>query len=332
MDIHSRQARRIAGAIFVVSLLATVLLGMRTYHSYLLLRSSRQANTPAISSIQPWMTLDYLSATFHVSDAALINGLELPSATDTNMSLRRLARRQGESPSAYVGRVRTVIVHAEPRGSTAAAGAGSEGSGALANQALAGVLTYGYYALGLTVLLGSIGLPLADALAIAVAGSLVAQGRMKWGAAAAVSLGAAVLGDTIAYLLGHVLNRGLLERYGRWFGYTPAHAARVMHLFKRWGGWTILLTRTFASYLSSPASILAGVSRYALRPYFAFTITGRLLWTMAYLGAGYAVAMDLQAATEFLANLSAMLIALAVLAASGWIAFGPAHEPSSIQF
>ena len=328
MDLRSPQARRIAAVLFVAGALASALFGMRTYGSYLLLRSAQEAGAPATSSIRPWMTLDYVSANFHVPDSALLSGLALPSATDPNTSLRGLAERAGESPLDYVRHVQKAIARAAPHLVTDAGAGNPEQLGTLGDESLSAVLTYGYYALGLTVLGGSIGLPVADGFATALAGSLVAQGRMQWAAAALIVLCASVLGDAIAYLLGRLVGHGLLERHGRWFGYTPARGTRVRRLFERWGGWSVLVTRTFASYLSSVASVLAGASRYALAPYFAFTVAGRLMWTTAYLGLGYAVGADLHAATDFLANLSGLLIALAVLAASGWVAFSPAPGPS----
>ncbi|MEJ2686912.1 MAG: DedA family protein [Gammaproteobacteria bacterium] len=331
MDLHSRRTRGIAGAIFVVGVLASGWFGMRTYGSYQFLRSARSVGAPATSSVRPWMTLGYVSASFHVSESILLQRLALPPATNPHTSLKSLAERQGKSPLDYVRRVQRVLARAAPHVSTGAGTNGPEELGPFGDQALSAVLIYGYLALGLTVLLGSIGLPVADGLATAVAGSLAAQGRMEWGAAAFAVLFAAVLGDMVAYLLGRLVGCRLLERYGKWLGYTTERGARVIHLFKRWGGWTVLITRTFVSYLSSVASVLAGVSRYALFPYTAFTVAGRLLWTSAYLGLGYAVGADLQDATGLLANLSGMLTALVVLAASGWIAFGPAPGPSSLK-
>lgn len=324
MERRPRRARRIAAAVFVAGMLASVLLGMRTYQSYLLMRSAQAAGAPATSSIRPWMTLDYISTNFQVPDSVLLNGLALPPATDMHTSLKNLAEREGEAPLDYVRRVQKAIAQVEPRLSSGEEANGSAGLSTLGDESLSAVLTYGYSALGLTVLLGSIGVPVPDGLATAVAGSLAAHQQMEWAAAALVVLSASVLGDAIAYLLGRLLGRGVLERHGQWFGYTPERATRVRRLFERWGGWAVLITRTFASYLSSVASVLAGASRYALAPYFAFTVVGRVTWTTAYLGLGYAVGADLQAATNFLANLSGLLIALAVLAASGWVAFGPA--------
>lgn len=329
MDRRPRRVRRIAAAVFAAGMLASALLGMRTYQSYLLMRSAQEAGAPATSSIRPWMTLDYVSANFQVPDSVLLSDLALPPATDTHTSLKNLAERKGESPLDYVRRVQRAIAHAVPRVSPGEGANGSERLGTLSDESLSAVLTYGYSALGLTVLLGSIGVPVPDGLATAVAGSLAAHQRMEWATAAFVVLSASVLGDAIAYLLGRLLGAGVLERHGQWLGYTPDRATRVRRLFERWGGWAVLITRTFASYLSSVASVLAGASRYALLPYLGFTVAGRVTWTTAYLGLGYAVGADLQAATDFLANLSGLLIALAVLAASGWVAFGPAPAPTN---
>jgi hypothetical protein len=54
--------RRIAIVIFVAAMAPTVLFGVRTYGSFLLLRSAYEAGAPTTSSIRPWMTLSYVAA------------------------------------------------------------------------------------------------------------------------------------------------------------------------------------------------------------------------------------------------------------------------------
>ena len=56
----------------------------------------------------------------------------------------------------------------------------------------------------------------------------------------------------------------ILERYGRWVGYSLSRRTRVQVLFDRWGSLTVFITRTFLSYLSSIASLLAGITRFRL--------------------------------------------------------------------
>jgi undecaprenyl-diphosphatase len=174
----------------------------------------------------------------------------------------------------------------------------------------------------LTLLLGSIGLPVPDGLAMTVAGALAMGGRMNLGWAGAIALVASVIGDIVGYGVGRLLDREVLEKQGRWLGLTALRRIRVEALFERWGGLTVFITRTFASYLSSVASLLAGLSRYPLGKYVALTVIGRMAWTIAYLGLGYAVGTDLEAASGFLTNLSGLLLCSVFLLASGSVASG----------
>lgn len=325
IDFRSDRARRVALAVCAVAALSSVFFGLRSFGSFRLLRSAYEAGAPATSSIRAWMTLDYVSTAYHAPEAALVERLGLNRNTDPKTSLRTLAERKGVSPREYVQQVQREVGRVAPDASANQASNGSSWLGTIGDECLAAVLIYGYPALGLTILLGSIGLPLPDGVATTVAGSLAAQGRMSWLWAGAITLAASVLGDAVGYGIGRALGRGVLERHGRWFGYTPGRSIRVKLLFEHWGSWTVLVTRTFASYLSSVVSVLAGAGRYRLSEFLAVTILGRVIWTSAYLGLGYGIGSDLRAATDFLTNLSGLLLSLTVLAASGLIAAGQAR-------
>jgi membrane protein DedA with SNARE-associated domain len=271
------------------------------------------------SSIRPWMTLQYVAATYQVPDAALLERLGLAPTTDLRTSLRSLAQEAGLPLLEYVQGVQRAIAGIAASVRSDSAGKESNWLVAIGDAFLAAVLAYGYPALALTIFLGSFGLPLPHGIAVAVVGSLAAQGRIDWLWAGVATVAASVLADIVGSGLGRLLDRGVLERRGRWLGYTRERALRIKRLFERWGAWTILLTRTFVSYLSPAVNLLAGAAGYRLKVFLALTLLGRLLWTSAYLGLGYAVGSDPEAATDFLANLSGLLVSLAVLAASSLI-------------
>jgi membrane-associated protein len=321
-DARSSRVRRIAVVVFVAAALLTVLFGFRTYHSFLLLRSAYAAGAPMTSSVRPWMTLSYVAATYRTPEATLIERLGLPGGTDPKTSVKSLAERAGMSPLDYTQRVQRAISNVAPDVSSVRSGEHSGWVGAVGAAALTALLTYGYPVLGLMLLLGAIGLPLPDGLATIVAGSLAAQGRMKWRWAATIAVTASVLGDVVGYGVGRMLSGAALERHGRWFGYTAARRARVETLFDQWGSLTVLLTRTLVSYLSSVVSLLAGVSHYRLTEFVVLAVIGRLMWTSAYLGLGYVIGADLETTAGFLTNLSGMLVSLAGLAGSGLVASG----------
>lgn len=322
MNSRSNRIRRMAVGFFIAATLASALFGIRTYRSLLLLHSAYDVGSPMTSSIRPWMTLEYVAAAYHVPEAALVERLELTPGADPGTSLRSLASQQGLSLLKYIQRVQRAIAGIAPNLPSGNASKDSSWFGAIGDAFLAAVLTYGYPALGLTIFLGSVGLPLPDGIAAAVAGSLAAQGRMDWAWVGVTIVVASVFGDMMGYGLGLLLDREVLERHRRWLGYTPERSLRVKRLFGRWGSWTVLITRTFVSYLSPVVSMLAGAAGYRLSEFLALTVLGRLIWTSAYLSLGYGVGSNLEAAAGFLANLSGLLVSLAVLAGSWLIASG----------
>jgi membrane protein DedA with SNARE-associated domain len=310
--------RSLLVAVLIAATLASVFFALRTYGSLLLLQSARAAGTPQASSIRAWMTLPYIAERYGVPSSALRERLQLGPGTEREASLAELAQEQGMSPFAYVQRVQRAVADIPATSAIEV----PEDAGWLArtsDAALAAVLAYGYPVLGLILLLGAIGLPVPTGLSTAVAGSLIGLGSMGWLWASAVAVVASVIGDLIGYALGRLASRHALQRHGRWIGYTPARQRRVQTLFERLGGITIFLTRTLVSHLSSVVNLLAGASRYALAPFLAFTLAGRLVWTTAYLGLGYVVGAELEAAADFLANLSFLLLSLGVATVMAFI-------------
>jgi len=273
------------------------------------------------------MTLRYVAATYQVPEAGLLERLGLAPETDPRTSLRSLAQAAGLPLIEYVQGVQRAIAGIESGVRADSAGRESSWLAAIGDAYLAAVLTYGYPALALTIFLGSFGVPVPHGIAVTVAGSLAAQGRIDWAWAGVATVVASILGDIAGYALGRLLDRGVLERRGRWLGYTRERALRIKGLFEQWGAWTVLITRTFVSYLGPAVNLLAGAAGYRWTVFLAMTLLGRLLWTSAYLGLGYAVGSDPEAATGFLANLSGLLVSLAVLAASWLVASGRVRMP-----
>ena len=331
MKFSAAAKRRMAIALLVLLTLPTLWFALRSYGSFQLLRSAYEAGAPRTSSIRGWMTLTYVARTYRVDLSALMKNLGLAPDTDPNTDLRSAAEQSGLSTFQYVERVQRAVGALAGNGAANGAAETSGWLAALSDEALSAMLLYGYPILGLIELAGAIGVPVPDGIAGAVAGSLAAQGRMNWVAAGFVIVVASVLGDVAGYGVGRLISRDALERYGRWLGYTTARSVRVQRLFANWGVITIFVTRTFVSYLSSAANLLAGVGRYRFSKFLSVTVAGRSLWTAAYLGLGYVIGTDFEAATGFLGNLSGFLLSGTALVATTWMAIvsGPdiSHRP-----
>jgi membrane protein DedA with SNARE-associated domain len=284
---------------FTLAALAVVIFGFRTYRSFLLLRSAYELGAPEVSSVRPWMTLDYVARSYHVPGTALAERLGLPPDIDPKTTLKSLAERQGWSPFQYIQQVQKAISEL-PSTSSPPGGKETVGeSNTLGEEILAALLVYGYPVLG----------------------SLIARGEMNWLWAAAVVVASSASGDLAGYGLGRLLGREFLERRGCWVGFTAPRRARVDLLFQQWGILTVLLSRSLLSFLSSAVNLLAGAGHYRLRVFLLFSILGRMIWTSAYLGLGYVFGVAIEAAADFPSSVSGLLVSLAVLAGLGFMIY-----------
>jgi membrane protein DedA with SNARE-associated domain len=309
---------RIGRVVAVVALLGALFFswqfGWRSHGSFLVLRSAYDVGAPATSSLRGWMTLDYISSIYRVPLDTLKADLNVPADTSGDTPLFDLADADDRARFAIIRKTQEAI--AADGDATSANGADtSESTG---DSFLTALLNYSYPALGLILLLGAIGAPVPTGFATVLAGVLASEGSMNWPLATSIAVIASVAGDGIGYGIGRFASDRFIARHGRLFGYSGARKDRVERLFERWGGLTVLLTRTLVSHLSSIASLLAGLSRYALAAFMGFALAGRILWTAAYFGAGYFVGSDIEASSSFLANISGFAIALGVAIFAVW--------------
>jgi membrane-associated protein len=304
------RVRYILTAVIALSALASIFFGLRSYGSFLLLRSAYEAGRPQVSSVRPWMTLDHVAATYRVPLNELLPRLGLPPDTSRDESLKAIADQRGESRFDFVRQVQRVL------GQSAPAPDSGQSTGGLTDRILSALLVYGYPALALTLLLGAIGLPLPIGVAAVLAGSLAALGNLRWQWAGIIAVTASFGGDMIAYGIGRAVSDNFLARHGRWIGYSPQRRYSIQALLQHWGGLTVIISRTLTSSLSSVVSIFAGISRYRFSHFLGFALFGRLIWTSAYLGLGFWIGNNIDAASQFLGNLSGLLVALGVLVVS----------------
>jgi membrane protein DedA with SNARE-associated domain len=311
VQVRARRGRIVALILLLAGLVGAYQFGWRSFGSFLALRSAYELGAPSVSTVRAWMTLDYVSSNYDIELVRLLAGLGLPPDTSPQTPLFEIGKTSVGERFDIVRATQAVI---------AAEIAEAPGNGDAADESddtfLAALLTYSYPVLGLILLLGAIGAPVPTGFATVLAGVLSADGTMSWPLASLIAVTASVAGDVVGYGIGRLAGEGFVARHGHLFGYSGERKARIEWLFHRWGGITVLLTRTLVSHLSSLASLLAGLSSYAFAAFMAYAAVGRVLWTAAYFGAGYYVGTDIEASGSFLANLTGLLIFASLAALS----------------
>jgi membrane protein DedA with SNARE-associated domain len=145
---------------------------------------------------------------------------------------------------------------------------------------------YGYTGIFGLLTLGIIGMPLPDEGLLAFAGYLAYKGDLGLVPTLAASFLGSVCGITLSYSLGRIAGNYLLRTYGHQVGLTAQRVADVRAWFERLGRWSL----TFGYFLPGIrhlTAFAAGMSKLQLTVFAPFTYTGALLWSGAFVLAGY---------------------------------------------
>jgi membrane protein DedA with SNARE-associated domain len=149
------------------------------------------------------------------------------------------------------------------------------------------VVHYGYWAVGLALLLENAGVP-APGETILLMASFLAYSehdlRLPW--IIVVATLAATLGDNLGFALGYYGGRPLLARYQAVFRIQDRTMARGESLFAEYGAVTICFAR-FVFGMRIIAGPIAGVLRMPWKKFLVFNFLGAGLWVTVISGAGY---------------------------------------------
>jgi membrane protein DedA with SNARE-associated domain len=141
---------------------------------------------------------------------------------------------------------------------------------------------YGYAAVGLFVMIESLGIPFPGETMVITA-ALYAGLTHKlsvWGIWPAASAGA-IIGDNIGYGIGHWGGYRILLRYGSKIRLDQAKLKVGKLVFAQHGGKVVFFGR-FISVLRTYAAFLAGTNRMDYWRFFAFNASGGIVWAAIY--------------------------------------------------
>jgi membrane protein DedA with SNARE-associated domain len=129
---------------------------------------------------------------------------------------------------------------------------------------------------------------------------------------------AAVIGDSLGYLIGRAGGRPLVLRFGRYVWLTPQRLDRVETFMSRHGTKIVVIAR-FVEGLRQLNGIVAGMSRMPWPRFVLFNSIGAAVWVAAWTTAGYFAGNHLGAVTAAIHRYQLWAIAAAVLALGGYL-------------
>jgi membrane protein DedA with SNARE-associated domain len=174
--------------------------------------------------------------------------------------------------------------------------------------------------LGIVLLMGieSACIPLPSEVIMPFSGYLVSVGRFKlsW-VALAGALGCNV-GSVVAYYVGSLGGRPLVEKYGRYVLLTRHDLEMADRFFARYGDWAVFLARllpVIRTFIAFPA----GVARMNFLRFNVYTFLGSVPWCWALAFAGVKLGERWGILREYFRRFDAAIGIVIVLAAVWFI-------------
>jgi len=133
---------------------------------------------------------------------------------------------------------------------------------------------YGYPAIFLAVMVEGVGIFAPGQTLLMVGAIAAARGEFNIAWVLACALMAAVLGNSLGYLLGRWAGRPLLGK----LKVSEKRLTRVEEYFTRYGKWIVLMAR-FVDGLKQLNGIVAGMMKMPWRVFTLFNVLGAILWT-----------------------------------------------------
>lgn len=170
------------------------------------------------------------------------------------------------------------------------------------------------------LLLGGLGVPLPEDLAVISAGVLVHRGVVPWALAVPGVLGAVLFGDTMLFLIARRLGPAALER-PRFAKLLPeTRRDRLAILYERYGGRLVFLARHIAG-LRGTVFAFAGINRMALPRFLLWDLAGASLSVPLMLVLGYLGSAHVDRVRAGVAHVEHWILLGAAVAGVAYLAF-----------
>jgi membrane protein DedA with SNARE-associated domain len=149
------------------------------------------------------------------------------------------------------------------------------------------VVTYGYAAVFLIVMLESTGIPLpGETILVSAAAFAGSRHSLHLEYIIAAAAGGAIIGDNIGFWVGREFGTPLLSNWGYLIGLDERKRKLGQYLFASHGGKIVFFGR-FVALLRAFAALLAGANQLPPLRFLFFNAAGGIVWAAIFGTGGY---------------------------------------------
>jgi membrane protein DedA with SNARE-associated domain len=144
---------------------------------------------------------------------------------------------------------------------------------------------YGYFVLGIALLLEFLALPLPGEVLMTYVGLMVFQGDMNWTLSILTAGIGSTIGMTLSYWIGYRLGMPFINKYGSRFHFGPEKLKKTSLWFESYGN-KLLIIAVFIPGVRHFTGYFSGVTRMPYRTYLAYSCIGAFVWTGTFISLG----------------------------------------------
>ena len=179
---------------------------------------------------------------------------------------------------------------------------------------------YGYPLVFLAVLGENLGLPIPSFAVVLAAASLSSEMRFTLRGVAVVCVIAALLGDTVWYLLGRFRGRPILRMLCTLSLNPDSCVSRTENLFERHGLKSLLVAK-FIPGLNTVAPPLAGMLKIPPARFFLVDLGGIGIWVSSAIGAGWIFRFQVVSLLEWLDTFGKLGLSILAVLLAAWLVY-----------
>lgn len=187
------------------------------------------------------------------------------------------------------------------------------------------ISSFGPFGIAVLMLLENLFPPIPSEAVLPLAGFLVGRGDIGFVTALVASTSGSLAGALLLYALGKRGGRPLVERHGGKLGVSEVDLDRAEGWFDRYGSAVVLLAR-MVPIARSIVSIPAGVVEMPLGRFTLLSAIGSGLWNALLIGAGWFLGANWSLVSEFVGQVSYVVLILLVAAAIGFVIWWRARK------
>jgi membrane protein DedA with SNARE-associated domain len=163
-------------------------------------------------------------------------------------------------------------------------------------------------------------IPIPSEITFGFAGVLAGEGHLNIVAVIIVGTVAELIGSFVAYTVGRVGERPLVDRFGRYLLITSADIDRAERFFASRGAWALPVGRALP-VVRTFVSIVAGFIKIPPLMFGVLSLIGTAVWVTAISLIGYGVGSAWQSVAHGIALAGYVIAAAVVIAVAGFIAY-----------